>query len=104
MKKSQLKQLVKGVLFEIGAPEGKFTHISKKPTLHLSYYNNKFVPVTPDDQKLLDDEFQDTWGTVFTAKDLRGAEMESSVPMRYLTWKDVADMMSFFNLFLTQDN
>ena len=105
MKISHLKKLIKEIVNEIGDVNnlGKITKISDKPTLHLSHYANKLVPVSPDDKNLLDQEYTAGYGHEYTEQDLRGHDMESAEGMRYFTWQDIADLLNDFNVFITED-
>ena len=98
MKRKEFKSLIKEVISELGviSPDmnPKTYQLPNKQTLHLSHYKNEFVAVTPDDQKILEDEFGPTG---------YGHPIDYDETMRALNINDVINLLDDYNVMLTED-
>jgi hypothetical protein len=78
----------------IPADLGQTTHISNKPTIHLSHYNGEFVVTSPDDVKKLEDEFGPSG---------YGRPDTEDPSLRVFDMRGVIDLLDYYNIFLTED-
>lgn len=96
MNKIEFKKMIKECIKEIAFPDlnATLSHISNKPTIHLSYYKGQFVLNSPRDKKLMDDEF---------GENNYGQPYKDDPTMRYFTIKNVIEHLDYFNILLTGD-